>query len=250
MTVRSLGNEAVMAELIPSCRAGSTRRPARAGSTGRTGSAGSTDVTPDAPAADAVAAGTLVMLLDQHEGGPVSARVESWSAADGGMVISTRLVLDASDAERLADRRVWVSVTSDGPGYSVFGGIARSAGRNTLDVTGIAPLVQEARRGTPRAEHRATVSVTVRGMQPSDLRAVDLSRGGVRVSMEGRAGLTAGAHVLVEMSLEGGSPVHAEGEVSRVDTLTGQAVVRFQNLDAAASTRLDRFLLRRMTRAS
>ena len=226
MTVRIMGDEATVAERIP---------------TGRTGS------TSDAPAAATVAAGTLIMLLDQHEGGPVSARVETWSAADGGMVMSTRLTLGASDAARLAGRRVWVSVTDDGPGYSVFGGIARAAGDTTLDVTGIAPLVREARRTTPRAEHRDTVTVTVPGMRPRHLRAVDLSRGGVRVSMEDRAGLTAGEQVLVEMALEAGSPVQAQGEVSRINTGTGEAVVRFQNLDAAAGTRLDRFLLRRIT---
>lgn len=202
------------------------------------------------PASASPTTGTVVMLLDQHEGGPVSAKVLTWSAADGGMVMSTRLTLGASDVHRLAGRRVWVSVTDDGPGYSVFGGIARVAGDDALDVTGIAPLVQEARRTMPRAEHRGPVTVTAAGVGPRALRTIDLSRGGVRVSMEGRSALTAGEHVVVEMALEGGSPVQAEGEVSRVDLGTGEAVVRFQNLDAAAGTRLDRFLLHRLTRPS
>lgn len=211
--------------------------PAAASGIGSTGDCG--------PAA--VPAGTIVTVLSHADGQPVAATVQTWSAGDEGLVISARLTVGAAAVARLADHRVWVSLTHDAPGFTVFGGIAHAAGDDSLDVTGVAPLVREARRTAPRAAATTRVMVTTPSLRTHDLRAVDLGRGGVRVSLQEPAELTAGERVTVEVHLEDGATVLAGGQVARVDEAAGQAVVRFDELANAEGSRLDRFALLRLT---
>ena len=76
---------------------------------------------------------------------------------------------------------------------------------------------------------------------------VDLGRGGVRVVLGQPADLVLGERVTVEMQFEGGTSVRADGEVTRVDERTGQAVVRFAELPTALGARIDHYVLLRLT---
>ena len=194
--------------------------------------------------------GASVTLLSEADGLSYDATVRSWQSGDLGLVVTARLEVDADAVDHLSDHRVWVSVPGATRGCTVFGGVAHPAGEMAIDVTGVVPIVREQRRRAPRIAAPAQVVMSVPGRPHRDLRAVDLSRGGVRVALPERTEIALGEQVEVEVHLENGATVPATGEVTRVDRRAKQAVVRFDHLSAEVGDHLDRYVLFRLTHAT
>ena len=211
-------------------------------------------------------AGSPVMILSQTTGTSYEATVRDWEVGHDGLTVAATLRVASSVAEELADHRVWVKVagTDDGKvsgaepvdgaadsrGVTVFGGIAHWSGSDVVAITGVAPLVRERRRQSPRASSGAEVTLSSpQHTVVQKLRAVDLCREAVRVALaEGR--LELGEHVAVRVDLGNGDLVPARGEVTRIDRTHGYAVVRFDGLDANQGARIDRYVLFRLARPS
>lgn len=197
---------------------------------------------------DDVPTGWAVTLLSQLDGISYPARVQTWESRDQGLVVNARVQVEPVVAVLLADHRVWVSLPTDTGGVEVFGGVARAAGPSHLDISGVVPVVREQRRRSPRGRTAAPVTVLARSGPARALRTVDLSRGGVRVSLRDPGDLTVGEQVTVEVRLEDGVTVPAVGEVIRVDHRAGHAVVRFEDLSLEHGNHIERFVLLRLAR--
>jgi hypothetical protein len=193
-------------------------------------------------------AGSSVTLLSQEDGSPYSATVMTWANSAESLVVSARVVVGPDAVRHLADGRVWVSVPESG-GFTMFGGVARFAGPTSLDITGVFVLLHEPRRTFARtpAENKLTISVGDR--EPRQLRAVDLSRGGVRLALSNPTDLTLGEKVTVEVHLNDGTSIAASGAVTRIDERAGRATVRFDELPTEDGVRLDMFVLLQLTAA-
>ncbi len=106
-------------------------------------------------------------------------------------------------------------------------------------------LASETRRGAVRAPASLPAHLTTtEGV--ADVRTVDYSRTGMRI--EGAADVPGGADVEVALELADGREVHARGEVLRVDEESGEAVVRFVELEEGAAEALERSVLTELAR--
>jgi hypothetical protein len=168
--------------------------------------------------------GTPVSLLSQDDGCPFAATVMTWANSAESLVVSTRVAVGREAVRQLADGRVLVSVPEP-RGFTMFGGVARFA----------------------PAENEFTISVPDR--EPRQLRAVDLSRGGVRVALSNPTDLVLGEKVTVEVHLEDGTSIPASGAVTRLDERAGRATVRFDELPSDDGARMDKLVLRQLTTA-
>jgi hypothetical protein len=192
-------------------------------------------------------AGTRLALIRQQDGVSVDATVQSWDLSATGLVVRAVLAVTAEAVGLLADHRVWVSAPGGaGSGVAVFAGVAQPVTGTAVEVTGVVALVREQRRRAPRAATASGVSVSSAD-RIRRLRAIDLSRGGVRVALGADSDLRVGQHVQLDVHLGDGATVTASGEVTRVDERAGQAVVRFDDLPSGAGARIDRFVLLRLT---
>jgi hypothetical protein len=82
----------------------------------------------------------------------------------------------------------------------------------------------------------------------ADVRTIDYSRTGMRI--EGAMDMPTHADVEVSLELADGLEVHARGEVLRVDETSGEAVVRFVELEDGAAQALERSVLTELARQS
>jgi PilZ domain len=207
-------------------------------------------VTSDIDGADEVGvphAGSRLAVMSQRDGVSFEATVQSWDLSDTGLVVRAVMTVSAEAVVLLADGQVWVSRPASGDrGVTIFAGVAQPVDSTTLEVTGVVALVREQRRSAPRTATPAGVSVSSTD-RIRQMRAIDLSRGGVRVALGADSDLHLGEHVQLDVQLEDGATVTASGEVTRVDELAGQAVVQFDDLPTATGARIDRFVLLRLT---
>lgn len=192
-------------------------------------------------------AGSRLAVMSQRDGASFEATVQAWDLSDTGLVVRALMTVSAEAVVLLADGQVWVSRPADGErGVTIFAGVAQPVDSTTLEVTGVVALVREQRRRAPRTATPAGVSVSSTD-RIRQLRAIDLSRGGVRVALGADWDLHLGEHVELDVVLDDGSTVKAGGEVTRVDERAGQAVVQFDDLPPATAARIDRFVLLRLT---
>ena len=207
-------------------------------------------VTTDIDGADEVGvprAGSRLAVMSQREGASFEATVQSWDLSDTGLVVRAVMTVSAEAVVLLADGQVWVSRPAGGDrGVTIFAGVAQPVDSTTLEVTGVVALVREQRRRAPRTATPAGVSVSSTD-RIRQMRAIDLSRGGVRVALGADSDLHLGDHVQLDVQLEDGATVTASGEVTRVDERAGQAVVQVDDLPTATGARIDRFVLLRLT---
>jgi hypothetical protein len=207
-------------------------------------------VTTDIDDADEVGvpqAGSRLAVMSQRDGQSFEATVQSWDLSDTGLVVRAVMTVSAEAVVLLADGQVWVSRPAGGDrGVTIFAGVAQPVDSTTLEVTGVVALVREQRRRAPRTATPAGVSVSSTD-RIRQMRAIDLSRGGVRVALAADSDLHVGEHVQLDVQLEDGATVTASGEVTRVDERAGQAVVQFDDLPTATGARIDRFVLLRLT---
>jgi PilZ domain len=199
---------------------------------------------------DTPTVGTPVIVLSMDDGPPYPATVQSWVGTNRGLVVHARVTVTASAVRRLAEHPVWVSVPEHGPGFTVFSGVAHRAEDTVLDITGAVTLVREHRRQHLRGPATGSLSLSSADQVPRQLQVVDLSRGGVRVALYGPTDLDLGEQVTVEVQLEDGAAISARGTVTRVDTVAGHAVVRFDDLASEHGSRIDRFVLLQLTPAA
>lgn len=191
--------------------------------------------------------GSRLAVMSQRDGASFDATVQSWDLSDTGLVVRAVMTVSAEAVVLLADGQVWVSRPAGGDGgVTIFAGVAQPVDSTTLEVTGVVALVREQRRRAPRTATPAGVSVSSTD-RIRQMRAIDLSRGGVRVAISADTDLHLGEHVELDVHLEDGATVTASGEVTRVDERAGQAVVQFDDLPTATGARIDRFVLLRLT---
>ena len=194
---------------------------------------------------------TMVTLMPTSSATVHTATVRSWTASAAGLVVTSYVSATPASVAALDGQRVWVSTEAhlqdDGSvvPHAVFQAVAQAHREDELALTGVMLLAAETRRGAVRA----TRSVPAHLSTPtgdSDARTVDISRTGVR--LEGRSLPRAHEEVDLSLDLEEGVEVHARGEVLRVDESTGEAVVRFVELDRGAADALERSVLVELAR--
>ncbi|GAA0315968.1 PilZ domain-containing protein [Kineococcus aurantiacus] len=175
--------------------------------------------------------------------------VRSWTAGAAGLVVTSHVSASPATVEALDGQRVWVS-TDSGQGdsvtpHAVFQAIAQAHRDDELALTGVMLLAAETRRGAVRAPASLPAHLTMpEGV--ADVRTVDYSRTGMRV--EGAQDMPAHADVEIALELGDGLEVHARGEVLRVDETSGEAVVRFVELEEGAAEALERSVLTELAR--
>jgi hypothetical protein len=183
-------------------------------------------------------------LLSQRDGRYYPATVHSWQESVSGLV--ARVTVREGAALRLAANHVWMSMLSAGQGFAVYSGKARRVSDVHLDLSHLEPLAQEdQRRLSPRVAADEELVVRSTGRRTRHVRAIDLSRGGVRVAPLGDERLQVGERVTVDLRLDGAALV-VRGQVTRVDTGSGTAVVAFGRGATEHRVALDRFVLARL----
>ncbi len=198
-----------------------------------------------------LAPGRPVSLLGPNRGSAHPGTVRSWDVGEAGLVVTSTIAVDDAALDDLAGRRVWLSTlpsTEDEEGVTVFAAVAQASRAGELSLTGVAHMVQDARRKAARALESRPVALETTAHIRSNLRTIDLSRGGVRVATTPDVHLVAGEHVHVDLILDDGATVPAEGEVTRVYEATGEAVVCFVDVAADDADRIDRHVLSRIAR--
>ncbi|MGI4895918.1 MAG: PilZ domain-containing protein [Janthinobacterium lividum] len=178
--------------------------------------------------------------------------VRSWTAGAAGLVVTSHVITAPGTVEALDGQRVWVSTDAAGGAgsvvpHAVFQAVAQAYRDDELALTGVMLLASETRRGAVRAPGSLAVHLTS-GDGVADATTVDYSRSGIR--LEGAMLPEALSEVGISLELADGSEVHARGEVLRVDDETGEAVVRFVELDRTAAATLERSVLTELARQS
>jgi len=206
----------------------------------------------DGPAVD-----TTVTLMPTttmgttNDAGWHTGTVRSWTAGAAGLVVTSHVSAAPQTVEALDGQRVWVS-TDAGHGqdvtpHAVFQAVAQAHRDDELALTGVMLLASETRRGAVRAPASLPAHLTMpEGV--ADVRTVDYSRTGMRV--EGAMDMPAHTDVEVSLELGDGMEVHARGEVLRVDQMSGEAVVRFVDLEDDAAQALERSVLTELAKQS
>ncbi|WP_432544778.1 PilZ domain-containing protein [Kineococcus sp. SYSU DK002] len=192
---------------------------------------------------------TLMPTASHGTGTWHTATVRSWTAGAAGLVVTSHVTADPTTVEALDGQRVWVS-TDAGDGssvtpHAVFQAVAQAHRDDELALTGVMLLAAETRRGAVRAPASLPAHLTM-AEGVADVRTVDYSRTGMRV--EGAQDMPAHTDVEVALELGDGLEVHARGEVLRVDQTSGEAVVRFVELDEDAAAALERSVLTELAR--
>jgi hypothetical protein len=177
--------------------------------------------------------------------------VRSWTAGAAGLVVTSHVSATPDTVEALDGRRVWVSTDSGGTGsvtpHAVFQAVAQAYRDDELALTGVMLLASETRRGAVRAPASVPAHLTM-AEGVANVRTVDYSRTGMRI--EGAMDMPEHADVDVSLELGDGFEVHARGEVLRVDEESGEAVVRFVELDEGAAQALERSVLSELAKQS
>jgi hypothetical protein len=195
-----------------------------------------------AQAPDVPAVGSQVSLMRTTAPANVSrAVVRSWDRSDSGLVVTARVAMNPQAAAPLDRLTVWVSArTARSSSLVVLSAVVRAAPEapGELVLTGIADLALEARREAVRARfERPALLVAAGGQQPA--RALDLSRTGCRMALDGDPVAELGAAVEVRMELRDRLPLRAAAHVLRVDPEGGELIVHFDRLSADDAQRVD-----------
>jgi hypothetical protein len=177
--------------------------------------------------------------------------VRSWTAGAAGLVITSHVSATPDTVEALDGQRVWVSTDAGDTGsvtpHAVFQAVAQAHRDDELALTGVMLLASETRRAAVRAPASVTAHLTT-AEGVADVRTIDYSRTGMRI--EGAGDVPAHTDVEVDLELGDGLEVHARGEVLRVDERSGEAVVRFVELEEGAAQALERSVLSELARQS
>ncbi|WP_432561975.1 PilZ domain-containing protein [Kineococcus sp. SYSU DK003] len=203
----------------------------------------------EGPAVDTTV--TLMPTTNGHGTAWHTGTVRSWTAGAAGLVVTSHVAATPQVVEELDGQRVWVS-TDAGDGdevtpHAVFQAVAQAHRDDELALTGVMLLASETRRAAVRVPGSLPVHLTTpEGV--ADLRTVDYSRDGMRV--EGATDVPEHADVEIALELGDGLEVHARGEVLRIDEASGEAVVRFVELEEDAAVALERSVLTELARQS
>lgn len=187
--------------------------------------------------------GGPVSLLPVHGGRLVHGAVE---VAGGGR---PRVRLDGGPGSLLRDAGVWVLSRAADEGLRVHEATVRAVegDRTVVDLTDVRLLADEQRRAHLRAAAQAPVLLVEPGRRSRGT-TVDLSAGGCRVTLAYGQSLRAGQVLQVGLDIDQGSTVWADSEVVRVDDARHEAALRFIRLEPGDCERVERRLLRGLTR--
>ncbi|MEZ0166439.1 PilZ domain-containing protein [Kineococcus sp. LSe6-4] len=201
----------------------------------------------EGPAVDTAV--TLMPTTADGSGAWHTGTVRSWTAGAAGLVVTSHVATSRATVAELDGQRVWVSTDpgdgSDVTPHAVFQAVAQAHRDDELALTGVMLLASETRRGAVRAPVSLPAHLTTTD-GVADVRTVDYSRTGMRI--EGAADVPGGADVEVALELADGLEVHGRGEVVRVDEESGEAVVRFVELEEGAAEALERSVLTELAR--
>ena len=188
------------------------------------------------------ASGSQVSLMRTTAPANVSRGVvRSWDRSDSGLVVTARVATSEQTAQQLDRSTVWVSArTAGSQSLVVLSALVRTSvhAPDELVLTGISDLAMEARREAVRARfERPALLVAAGREQPA--RALDLSRTGCRMALDGEPVAELGAAVEVRMELQDARPLRAAAHVLRVDPDGGELIVHFDRLSADDAQRVD-----------
>lgn len=195
-----------------------------------------------AAAPDVPGAGSQVSLMRTTAPANVSrAVVRSWDRSDSGLVVTARVAATERTAQQLDRLTLWVSArTAQSKSLVVLSALARIApdARDELVLTGISDLALEGRREAVRVRFDRPAVLVAAGRQQA-ARALDLSRTGCRMALEGEPVAELGAAVEVQMELQDHRPLRAAAHVLRVDPDGGELIVHFDRLSSDDAQRVD-----------
>ena len=194
-----------------------------------------------------LAGGRRVSLLPRSGGHAFPATVRDWQAVEDHVVAHVDAEPEA--VTMLDHHRVWLSTVSrsgDELGITIFAGKAHAVSSDLLELVGVVRLADERRRTAVRA---GSCSVAVHAADGNEHRvaAIDVSRGGVRLPVDGR-GWSFPDPVRLSLDLDATTTVHTTGALLRVDLEAGAVILRLGELSDTDAAAIDRFALGRLGR--
>lgn len=191
------------------------------------------------PGGVAFTAGTVVSLLATAADAVVGlGTVTGSEAGPAGLVVTLRVATAPDVARVLAGHRVWVSGSTTDDDLVVLAAVARVA-PGGLELTGVASLAHERRRGAVRAPVDAAVSLRCASGSYSAT-TLDLSHSGCRVRIDAGDGEPLpepGDTVELTIGVSTDMQVHATGVVVRREG--DDVALRFTALPTLDEVRID-----------
>lgn len=194
-------------------------------------------------------AGSDVRLLPVDDSGLHHGVLTSWSTGPGGLVVTSTVRLTAASVEALVGARVWVETQGPSGQARVHEALARPTLDHTeLDLTGVM-LAADARRAAVRAPMSLSARLAAPGVESVAAQTVDVSTGGMRLSVEDALELAIGDDVEVTVFMDDDeAPVMAIGQVASAgDESVG---LRLEIASEADRERLERIVLRQIAASS
>ena len=195
--------------------------------------------------APVLTSGRQVSLLPRAGGHAWSGTVATWDTSEPGHVVA-RVSADAEAVDALDRHQVWLSTVTraeDEEGVTIFVGQALASPDGSLVLDGVARLVGERRRASVRARGGLVRLPHGEGRPARTMPAIDISRGGVRLSMPGSA-WTYGDKSAVTVELPSGEVLEAQSVLVR--TTGDEVVLELVDLGDAEAAALDRYALSRL----
>lgn len=186
--------------------------------------------------------GRRVSLLPCAGGSPWTGTVKKWDDFMGHAYV--RVGADRDAVEQLDNQHVWLSTEiapRDAAGVTIFRGRARMVGADALRIDDVIRLADERRRHAVRATG-CTVTLPPAGGPAVTVRAVDISRGGIRLPLE-RPRWTYDDPIELTLAMSGGVVVPVTASFQRVDHDPPTAVLVFDRSSEDVSAAIDRYAL-------
>lgn len=196
-------------------------------------------------AAPVLTTGRQVSLLPRAGGHAWRGTVAAWDTSQPGHVVA-RVSADVEAVDALDHHQVWLSTVTradDEDGVTIFAGQAAAAHDGSLVLDGVVRLASERRRAAVRARGGLVRLPHGEGRPARTVPAVDISRGGVRLSMPGSA-WTYGDKSAVTVELPSGEVLDVQSVLVR--TSANEVVLELVDLGDAEAAALERYALSRL----
>jgi hypothetical protein len=186
--------------------------------------------------------GRSVSLLPRAGGHAWAGLLTDWQETGDDHVLA-HVQTDLAAIDALDHHQVWLSTVSkvdDEDGVTIFAGRALAQDDGSLLVDGVVRLVSERRRSAVRAVGAKVRLPDQDGHPGATLAAADVSRGGLRLAMNG-TGWTYDTEVTVTVELPGAASVTATARLLREED--GAVVLELDDLAEVDAAAIDRYAL-------